>query len=126
MSKILTVDDSRIIRRIISGAVELLGFEVLEAENGQMALEELIAHGEEVKLILLDWNMPVMDGYSTLEAIKADPKTRGIPVMMVTTEAEKTNVIKAIKAGASHYLTKPFTQEDLMSRMLECLQAVEV
>jgi two-component system, chemotaxis family, chemotaxis protein CheY len=123
MIKILAVDDSKIIRRILSGAIEALGHETLEAENGLEALEVIKNNPGEVVLILLDWNMPELDGYATLKALKSDPITATIPVMMVTTESEKTNIIKAIQAGASHYLTKPFTQEDLMTRMLECMEA---
>ena len=115
--KILSVDDSTIIRRIIRGAIEVMGFDCLEAENGKVALEILAK--EAVDLIILDWNMPELDGYSTLLAIKADPALKHIPVMMVTTESEKNNVIKAIQAGASYYVTKPFSQEDLMTLILE-------
>ena len=120
--KILSVDDSAIIRRIIRGAVEVLDFEFLEAANGQEALDLL--EKESVNLILLDWNMPVLDGFETLTAIRANKKYQDIPIIMVTTEAEKTNVIRAIQAGAQHYFTKPFTQEDLMTRILECTGSV--
>jgi two-component system, chemotaxis family, chemotaxis protein CheY len=115
--KILSVDDSAIIRRIIRGMVDVLGYDCLEACNGQEALD--ILGKEKVDLVLLDWNMPVLDGYSTLVSMRENPDFRKIPVIMVTTEAEKTNVIRAIQAGAQHYFTKPFTQEDLMSRILE-------
>lgn len=123
MSKILAVDDSKIIRKILTGAIETLGFEAVEACHGKEAIELANKHTGEIFLVLLDWNMPELDGYSTLEQLKSDPKTQDIPVMMVTTESEKANIIRAIQAGAKHYLTKPFTQEDLISRMLECLEA---
>lgn len=116
--KILSVDDSAIIRRIIRGMVDVLGYEFLEASNGQEALD--ILGKEKIDLVLLDWNMPVLDGYSTLVSMRENPDLRKIPVIMVTTEAEKTNVIRAIQAGAQHYFTKPFTQEDLMTRILQC------
>lgn len=119
--KILTVDDSRVMQRIISGSIEMLDYEPLKANNGQQALEVLKEHSEDVALILLDWNMPIMNGYETLVAIKASSKFRGIPVMMVTTEREQANVVKAIQAGAKHYLTKPFSQQDLATRIMECL-----
>lgn len=121
--KILSVDDSAIIRRIIRGTVDVLGYEFLEASNGQEALE--ILGKEKIDLVLLDWNMPVLDGYSTLVSMRGNPDFRKIPVIMVTTEAEKTNVIRAIQAGAQHYFTKPFTQEDLMTRILECTAVQE-
>lgn len=119
--KLLTIDDSRTIRRVISGVGAMLGFEVLEAENGTAGLRVLTDHGEEVALILLDWNMPGMNGLEVLQAIKADYRWQHIPVMMVTTEGERSYIIKAIQAGAVHYLTKPFSQEDMAARIMESL-----
>ena len=72
-------------------------------------------------LILLDWNMPGMDGLAFLEKIKNTAALKHIPVMMVTTESEKENIIKAIQAGAINYLVKPFTIEELMKKVLECM-----
>lgn len=119
--KLLTIDDSRTIRRVISGVGGMMGYEVLEAENGTEGLEVLEQHGEEVALVLLDWNMPGMNGLEVLKAIKADARIQHIPVMMVTTEGEKSYIVRAIQAGASHYMTKPFSQEDMAARIMECL-----
>ncbi len=119
--KILAVDDSRVMLRIISGAIEMVGYEPLTAANGKKALEILKERSDEVALVLLDWNMPELNGIETLQAIKANPAWADISVMMVTTESERTNVIQAIRAGARHYLTKPFSQEDLVTRIMECL-----
>ncbi len=121
--KVLSVDDSTIIRKIIRGNVEVLGLEFIEAGDGAEALDLLSTEYQDVGLILLDWNMPVMDGFTTLQTLKTDARFQGIPVMMVTTEAERANIVKAIQAGAKHYLIKPFTPEDLMSKMLECMGA---
>jgi two-component system chemotaxis response regulator CheY len=121
MKKILSVDDSSIMRRIISGAVHRVGFDFIEAENGRVALDLLAAEYQYVALILMDWNMPELDGYTTLEMLKADPRFKDIPVIMVTTEAEKANVVKAIKAGAKNYITKPFEQEALSTKIIESL-----
>ncbi|MBF0187939.1 MAG: response regulator [Magnetococcales bacterium] len=119
--KLLSVDDSRTIRRVISGIGSTLGYEVLEAENGHQGLEVLEESSHEIGLILLDWNMPGMDGYEFLTTIKKHPTFKTIPVMMVTTEGEKSYIIKAVQAGAAHYLTKPFSQEDMVARILETM-----
>ena len=119
--KILTVDDSRMIRMIIINTLKSLGYEALEAANADIALEVLKEKGGEINLILLDWNMPGMNGYEFLKVIKSSDKYKHIPIMMVTTEGERKNVIKAIQAGADNYLTKPFTPEDLSIKILECL-----
>ncbi len=119
--KILSVDDSAIVRKIIRGAVEVLNYELLEASDGQEGLEVLESHAEEVGLVLLDWNMPGMNGLELLEKIKAHDIYSHIPVMMVTTESEKENIVRAIKAGAVHYVVKPFTMEELIKKIMECL-----
>ncbi|MBF0613248.1 MAG: response regulator [Magnetococcales bacterium] len=119
--KLLTIDDSKTIRRVISGVGAMLGFEVLEAENGAEGLRTLAESGDEVTLILLDWNMPGMNGLEVLHSIKADPRWQHIPVMMVTTEGERSYIVKAIQAGAVHYLTKPFSQEEMAARIMESL-----
>ncbi len=120
-SKILAVDDSRMMRKILSGTIEMLDYEPLTAGDGVEAFEVLEANGDEVALILLDWNMPRMNGIDTLIKLKSDKRYADIPVMMVTTESEKSNVIRAIQAGAQHYLTKPFSPQDLSTRIMECL-----
>jgi len=121
MSKILSVDDSATMRRIIGRAVAVLGFEFLEAENGVQALELLPRHASDLDLIILDVNMPEMDGFETLTRIKADERFRNIPVMMVTTEADRSRIVQAIQAGAVNYVTKPFNQEDLGTKIAQCL-----
>jgi two-component system, chemotaxis family, chemotaxis protein CheY len=122
MTYILTVDDSRIMRKIMSGAIEALGFQVLEAGDGVECLAQVEAHIEEVCLILMDWNMPNMDGLTALKRLKSSEITNTIPVMMVTTEGERGKMVEAIRAGAANYLAKPFAEEDLMTKMVECLQ----
>lgn len=119
--KILAVDDSRMMRKILSGTIEMLEYEPVTAGDGVEAFEVLEEHGNEVDLVLLDWNMPRMNGFETLEKLKSDPRYADIPVMMVTTESEKENVVRAIRAGARHYLTKPFSPQDLSTRIMECL-----
>lgn len=119
--KILSIDDSAIVRKIIRGAVEVLNYELLEASDGLEGLQVLHNHVEEIVLVLLDWNMPGLNGLEVLEKIKGEDLYSHIPVMMVTTESEKENIVKAIKAGAIHYVVKPFTMEELIKKIMECL-----
>jgi two-component system chemotaxis response regulator CheY len=118
---ILTVDDSATVRELLKGAVEVLGYGSLEASDGQEALEILHSNKDSVCLILLDWNMPIMSGIEFLRVIKADPELTVIPVTMVTSENEKSKIIEAITSGAKNYIIKPFTQEEIMSKILESL-----
>jgi two-component system, chemotaxis family, chemotaxis protein CheY len=119
--KILSADDSLIMRRVIAGAAGMLGYDLLEAKNGSEALALLKKNKDDIALILLDWNMPVMDGYEALRIIRGDTAYQGIPILMVTTESEKKSVVKAIQAGANNYLAKPFEKEELSKKMAECL-----
>jgi two-component system, chemotaxis family, chemotaxis protein CheY len=114
--KILVVDDMSTMRRIVKNIMKQLGFpNVEEAENGQDALDKLRA--ESFGLVISDWNMPVMTGIDLLRAIRADDKLKAIPVLMVTAEAQKENLIEAVKAGVSNYIVKPFTAEVLQEKM---------
>ncbi|MGE5417288.1 MAG: response regulator [Acidobacteriota bacterium] len=119
--RILSVDDSSVIRKIMRGAAEVLGYELAEAADGFEGLTVLEERCDDIELILLDWNMPGMNGIEFLENIKADDRFKHIPVMMVTTETEKENIVRAIRTGAAHYMVKPFTMEELTTRILESL-----
>jgi len=119
--KLLIVDDSSVIRKIIKITANLLQMEAIEAQDGKEALKILSEKYNEIYLVLLDWNMPEMSGYDVLVEIKNNPQYRHIPVMMVTTEGQKSNIVAAVKAGAANYLTKPFTSEELEEKILECL-----
>jgi two-component system chemotaxis response regulator CheY len=116
MKKALVVDDSKAVRQIERKYLEELGFEVLEAENGKEALEVLKEHPD-ISLILLDWHMPVMNGYEFLKTLRANPQYQEIKVMMVTTENQQKSVIDAIMAGANEYLMKPFDKEMLETKI---------
>jgi|TARA_R100001143_G_scaffold63532_1_gene71420 two-component system chemotaxis response regulator CheY len=106
--KILVVDDFPTMRRIIRNLLKDLGFEnVDEAEDGQMGLDKV--RDNNFDLVVSDWNMPNMDGLSMLQAIRADEKLGKTPVLMVTAEAKKENIVAAAKAGANGYVVKPFT-----------------
>lgn len=112
--KALVVDDSMTIRRIIIKALGIVGInETVEAANGLEAVEA--AKDSDVGLVLLDWNMPKMNGMEALKTMRAAGNK--VPIIMVTTEAEKTRVIEAIKAGANDYLIKPFTPEQLAAKV---------
>jgi two-component system chemotaxis response regulator CheY len=102
---------------ILSKLLRELEFEVHEAGDGQEAIERLY-HGEEVDLMLVDWNMPIMDGYELLCAVRANVLLSNIKIMMVTTESSTEQVQKALTAGADEYLMKPFTKELLHEKLL--------
>ncbi len=114
--KILLVDDSRTMRTIQKLALAKIGLEqVTEAENGKLALAMLAA--EKFDLVLMDWNMPEMSGIEALKKIKADPMLKSIPVIMVTSESEKSRIVEALQAGATNYLVKPFQTEALCEKL---------
>jgi len=121
MKKVLSVDDSGVMRRIIGRTVEVLGYGFLEAGNGLEALDVIGKNHQDIALIILDVNMPEMDGFELLAKIKADPVFKPIPVMMLTTESERAKIIQAIQAGAVNYICKPFQQEDLTIKIAESL-----
>ena len=120
---ILTVDDSTTIRRIVKRTVMELGHEVLEAPEGDTALDVLSKNSEKIQLVILDWNMPGMSGIDVLKAIRSDAKYKDIHVMMLTSEAEQSYVVDALKAGAKNYLTKPFDKDMLNLKIQECMAA---
>ncbi len=122
MHKVLVVDDSKAIREIEKKYLEEMGFEVLEAENGEEALK-VVEENPDIKLILLDWHMPVMNGYEFLLKLRANPKWSDIKVMMVTTENQQKSVVDAIMAGANEYLMKPFDKEMLETKIKYLLEA---
>ncbi len=119
--RVLFVDDSITTRQSIRNMVEVLNVDCLEAGNGIEALEVLDQYKGKVDLILLDWEMPEMDGRQFLGIIKKDPRYRSIPVIMLTTINQKEKMIDAIRAGAKQYLTKPFSGEDLLTRIVQTL-----
>ena len=119
--KLLIVDDSSVIRKVIKAAADVLEMETEEAQDGMEALEKLSISYKEIDLVLLDWNMPEMSGYDVLVEIKSNKKYKHIPVMMVTTEGQRSSIVAAVRAGAANYLTKPFTVEELASKITECI-----
>ncbi len=115
--KIITVDDSSTMRRIIKNTLKRIGYgdEILEAGDGKEALDVLANNS--VDLIITDWNMPVMDGLTFVKHIRADSKFDDTPIIMVTTEAAKEDIITALKAGVNNYIVKPFTPDVLKDKI---------
>jgi two-component system chemotaxis response regulator CheY len=119
----LIIDDSRAMRSIMRRIVTELGFETLEAGHGQEALDHLEA-GRVPELCLIDWNMPVMDGYTFITRVREKPEWRDITLMMVTTESEHSQIVRALAAGAHEYVIKPFTPDAIVDK-LELLGLVQ-
>ena len=119
--RILSVDDSKATRQFIKRAIDVLGFEFLEAADGKEGLELLNKEKGNIDLILLDWRMPVMDGMEMLEVLKSSDLFKDIPVTFVSTEVEQEKVSEAVTKGAKNYLIKPFTQEDLIGKIMDSL-----
>jgi len=116
--KILLVDDSRTIRNIQKNTLKGMGHtDVLEAADGLEALSVL--GGERPDLMLVDWNMPKMDGITLVRKVRENDKA--IPIIMVTTEAEKSRVMEALKAGVNNYVVKPFTAETLSEKISQTM-----
>ncbi len=114
--KVLVVDDMSTMRRIIKNVLRQIGYtSVEEAADGKEALEKLKGGG--FGLVVSDWNMPVMSGIELLKAIRADAELKTLPVLMVTAEAQKENIIEAVQAGVSNYVVKPFTGDALREKL---------
>jgi two-component system chemotaxis response regulator CheY len=112
----LVVDDSRVMRKVLSRTLVELGFAVSEAGDGQQALDHITGSGAP-DVALVDWNMPVMDGLQFITTVRADPKLRSMTLMMVTTESEHSQIVRALAAGAHEYLLKPFTPDALVDKL---------
>jgi two-component system chemotaxis response regulator CheY len=112
----LVIDDSRTVRAIIGKILADAGLDVVDAANGRLGLEQL-RRDPTIDLVLVDWNMPEMDGLEFIKAVRADPAYDAIRLVMVTTETEEGQVIRALQAGANEYVMKPFTKEILVAKL---------
>ncbi len=122
--RILVVDDMATMRRIIKGLLNQLGYKnIEEAEDGKVALQKL--KNEKFDFVVTDWNMPNMTGLELVQEIRKDPELKHLPVLMVTAEAKKENVLMAIKAGVNNYIVKPFTAEVLKEKMEKIFSAMK-
>ncbi len=115
MKTCLIVDDSKIVRKVVRRIVETLGFNVLEAEHGQAAVEQVQA--TPVDVMILDWNMPVMDGLECMKHIRADTSLVQPKIIFCTTENEFSKIQQAIMAGADEYVMKPFDEAIIAGKM---------
>ncbi len=113
--KILTIDDSTTMRRIIINTLARIGYkDVVQADNGKSGLEQLAAGG--VDVIITDWNMPEMDGLEFVKRVR-NSEWKDIPILMVTTNAAKEDIVEALQAGVNNYVVKPFTPETLKEKI---------
>jgi two-component system, chemotaxis family, chemotaxis protein CheY len=114
----LVIDDSRTMRSLLGRQLVALGYEVLQAEHGQAALDLLDGlEGELPALVTIDWNSLVMDGLTFVQRVRTRPEWRSMALMMVTTEAEYDQIVRALAAGAHEYLIKPFTPEAFLDKL---------
>ncbi len=122
--KILIVDDFSTMRRIIKNLLRELGFSnTIEADDGQTALPKLRTGG--VDFLITDWNMPGMSGIELLRAIRADANLKGLPVLMVTAEAKREQIVEAAQAGVNGYVIKPFTAATLEEKINKIFERIE-
>jgi two-component system chemotaxis response regulator CheY len=112
----LVIDDSRAIRAIIGSILRELGIEWLDAGDGREGLEKLRANSD-IDLILVDWNMPVMNGLDFIRAVRAERCYDGVRILMVTTESEREQMLRALEAGANEYVMKPFNKDVLVAKL---------
>jgi two-component system chemotaxis response regulator CheY len=116
--KILLVDDSNTMRRIQKNTLKQIGYEdVSEAADGQLAID-FLKKNPGIELVLMDWNMPNVSGIDALKTIKADDNLKATPVIMVTSESEKSRIIEAIQCGAANYVVKPFQPDTLKEKIV--------
>lgn len=122
--KILIVDDFSTMRRIVKNLLKDLGFtNMVEADDGKTALPILQAGG--IDFLVTDWNMPGMTGIDLLKAVRADPKLANMPVLMVTAEAKREQIILAAQAGVNGYVIKPFTAGTLKEKIEKIFERID-
>ncbi|MCC9600502.1 response regulator [Stieleria sp. JC731] len=115
--KSLVIDDSRAMRRILRMIMSSLGFDVIEAGDGQEGLEKFTSDYEDIEVVLVDWNMPVMNGLEFVKAVRQMEHLADKKLMMVTTETEPAQMARALMAGVDEFVMKPFTKEILVEKL---------
>lgn len=122
--KVLVVDDSPTMRRIVVQMLKRLGYkDIVEADHGKDALERLESEGN-FELLLTDWNMPIMNGLELVQAVRADPQLANLPILMVTTRNMKQDIVSAMRAGVNNYVTKPFDPKTIKEKIDKVLSAI--
>jgi two-component system, cell cycle response regulator DivK len=119
MAKILIVDDNRDVRELLRCQLEMLGYSVISAENGYMAIAKAIA--EQPDLILMDVMMPEMDGWQASRAVRANPETKDIPILATTAMCRRADLNACLEAGCNGYIVKPFTMMELKEKIGELI-----
>lgn len=119
---ILVVEDEELNREALCEQLEGAGFHTISATTGMEGLRALSEHAEEIRLVLLDWMLPEMDGIEFLRRIRHYEKFKHLPVIMETARTQKSDVVEAMGAGANYYLIKPYTQEKLLELVRKALQ----
>ncbi len=119
--KILIVDDSSMIRLIVSKAAKKAGYEVVSAVDGKDGLEQLALHNNNIDLVLSDINMPIMGGFEMIESIKNNKKTKFIPIVMLTTESSEELKQQGRQLGVKAWLVKPFNEKTFLKAMMKII-----
>ncbi len=117
MPKAMVVDDSRAMRMVLSRTLTESGFAVVQAADGKQGLETLAREGAAIRLVLVDWNMPEMDGLQFVKNVRSQAEFSDVRIMMVTTETEIEQMARALEAGADEYIMKPFTPEAIQDKL---------
>ncbi len=130
MKTVLVVDDDSDIRTLITWKLSLAGYETIGAGDGEAALLAAnggspTAPGVRPDLVLLDWTMPRMSGIEVCEALRAEPATAGLPIILLTAKAQESELARGLAAGADDYIVKPFSPSELLSRVRALLDGVD-
>lgn len=113
----LVIDDSKAMRSIVGRILTKLGYRLLEAGNGRDGLALLHKHGKQIDIVVVDWNMPVMNGLEFVKEVRADKTYEATPIMMCTTESHPAQMARAMLAGVDEFLMKPFSEEEFVAKI---------
>lgn len=124
--RILVVEDLLVMRRLIINTLKSIGYnDILQATNGEEALELIINPDSKIEFVITDWLMPVMDGMTMVKFLRANPETKDLPIIMLTSMNDKESLIEAIKYQVNDYIIKPFTPKILQSKIENVLNRIK-